>query len=682
MKALRLPLALLFLGLLVAATFTHEQWLPAVAEALGFGGGRAERPSVADEPDPAGEAGRGPGAAGADAQNRNSGENDSDADRLEADAAARKAAGGDEAGGGAPGAGKGKGAADSSKSETDEKAVEETAKEAEEAPVDVETVEGQEINPNLSGYLQRAQSRVIRGFVYDKHEREAELWVSIYIDEAEAFELRAAKRQDHKKHGVIWHFRRDNPSELNDGEKHVVRAYVYRKDRHGRTELRWSPRNVDLGRYPRGKLEEATPEKGISGYAWDPDTVKKGPCQIVIRIDGETVKEMKADLKNEELKKRRIAPVAKCAFRMDWPEVLDDGLDHTVQVFALDSESKEEYELDGSPRLVMGRSGTANAAPVGRFEICNKAVLAGWTWDADAHNGPNDVEIWIDGTLYIQISAGSKRDTLVSSRVTPDPNHGFVLTTPGLLLDGKTHTVRIYGLNYPSGVKVELDGSPKQYKMEENTVPMGGFWRADENWLRGWAADPDLGTEACEIEIYIDGKLWKRQKADNYEEWLVGSGYAPNAEHGIRIKPPDFVKDGQKHEVQILAINYPDGPAKSLGTRTIGVNSIFAGFWTSDKLLDTRAAKGLYVRSVSPWFDAYHKGVKKGDVLLEYGGVVAGVKQVKDKEGKVTTPGTMTTDFRIWLNTKKKKNDLVKFKFWRDGETYEVEIKMGQLLGR
>jgi hypothetical protein len=74
--------------------------------------------------------------------------------------------------------------------------------------------------------------------------------------------------------------------------------------------------------------------------------------------------------------------------------------------------------------------------------------------------------------------------------------------------------------------------------------------------------------------------------------------------------------------------------------------------------------------------------VKEGDVLLEYDGIVAGTAEVKDKEGNVTTPGTMTTDLRIWLNTNKKKNDLVKFKFWRDGETYEVEIKMGEIIGK
>ena len=83
------------------------------------------------------------------------------------------------------------------------------------------------------------------------------------------------------------------------------------------------------------------------------------------------------------------------------------------------------------------------------------------------------------------------------------------------------------------------------------------------------------------------------------------------------------------------------------------MNSTFPGFWTSDKLLDTRVSKGLYVSGVSPWYNAYHKGVKVGDVLLEYDGIVAGNKEVKDNDGKVTQESTMTTGFRLWLNLNK-----------------------------
>ena len=553
--------------------------------------------------------------------------------------------------------------------------------EEEPAPEPLETVEGQQINPNLGGALGEVSGKRIKGWVQDKFEPEAILYVEVQIDDQVIYNLRAEKRQDHKTLGVIWWFEELTPERLQDAEKHTVRALVYRNDQHGKTELRGSPRVKTVGNYPRGKLEEATPEKGISGYAWDPDT-SDTPINLVVRIDGETVSELKADGKNEELKKRKIAPTDTCAFNIPWPEQLGDGVEHTVQVFAIDSSTGAEHEIDGSPRVVDARSGLGNEAPFGGFDICNKVVLAGWAWDEDAGTGSIDVEVWIDDELFAQIPANSKRDTLRNSKVTPDPFHGFVTTTPTALLDGATHTIRVYALNYPSGVKVEVNGSPKQYRLEENTEPMGGFWRADDNTLRGWAADPDLNTDPCDIEIYIDGKLWQKQKADRREDWLIGSGFAPNAEHGFAIKPPDFVKDGEEHEVQILAINFPDGPPKNLGTRTIGVNSTFPGFWTGDKLLDTRIDKGLYVTNVSPWYDAYHKDVKAGDVMLEYDGIVAGVAEVKDKDGNVTTPGTMTTDFRIWLNTNKKKDDVLHFKFWRDGETYEVDIKMGEIIGK
>lgn len=547
-------------------------------------------------------------------------------------------------------------------------------------PVAVETVEGQTFNPNLRGGLDTASPARIAGWVMDKFEREAALSILVFVDEAEVAQFRATTREEHKTLGVIWRFDKEAPNALSDGEKHVVRAFVFRADQHGRTELGGSPRAVNQGSIPRGKLEEASPEKGISGYAWDPDSGKK-PVKIKVTIDGAVVAGLQANAKNEELARRKIAPTDTCAFRVDWPAILDDGVEHTVQVFATDNELGTEHEIEGSPRVVSNRSGVSNSPPIGGFDICNKSVLAGWAWDPDAGQGSSDIEIWLDGELFVQLAANSKRDQLKWSRVTPDSYHGWLLTTPGKLLDGATHTVRVYALNYPQGVKVELAGSPKQYRVEENTLPMGGYWYAAEDSLRGWAADPDLGTEACEVEVYIDGKFWQKFKADRKEDWMVGSGLAPNAEHGFFIKPPDSVKDGKEHQVQIFAVNSPDGPAANLGTRTIGVNSTFCGFWTQDKLIDTRIEKGLYVSGVSPWFDAYHKDVKVGDVLVEYGGMAAGTAEVKDKEGKITTPGTMTSDFKTWINTKKP-NDTVKFKFWRNGQTYEVEVKMGELKGQ
>lgn len=685
-KGLKWPILLLACGALVVAGFTHELWLPWVSGNLGGNkAGANHRPLTVVQNPTLDEDALDSEGVHRDAAPLSGGDREAERESTELirvdggeAGATTGAAGPNDANAGKAGAGSdvGKPAAGSG-----DAAKETPAVEPEPEPQPIETVEGQQINPNIGGALGEVSNARIKGWLQDKFEPEAALYVEILIDDKPAYELRADKRQQHKTLGVIWWFEQENPAELQDAEKHTIRALAFRKDQHGKTELRGSPRVKTVGNYPRGKLEEATPEKGISGYAWDPDSADK-PVKLVVRIDGETVSELTANGKNEELKKRKIAPTETCAFSLAWPESLNDGLEHTVQVFAVDNEAGTEHEVDGSPRVVDSRSGLANAAPFGGFDICNKVVLAGWAWDPDVATGSIDVEIWIDNELFAQVPANSKRDTLRNSKVTPDPYHGFVTTTPTALLDGATHTVRVYALNYPSGVKVELEGSPKQYRLEENTEPMGGFWAADDNTLRGWAADPDLNTEPCEIEIYIDGKLWEKRKADRHESWLIGSGFAPNAEHGFAIKPPDFVKDGETHDVQILAINYPEGPPKDLGTRTIGVNSTFCGFWTSDKLLDTRVSKGLYVTSVSPWYDAYHKGVKEGDVLLEYDGIVAGTAEAKDKDGKVTTPGTMTTDLRIWLNTNKKKDDLVKFKFWRDGETYEVEIKMGVIIGK
>jgi hypothetical protein len=682
-KGLKWPLIVLAFGVLAVAVIGHDFWLPYIQEVLNDGSNRDDGVALTDGGDPSldekalrGQEDEAEALADKTRRRGKNGGTDTEGSGSAADGATSGADGESKAGGST--SGDAVAAGDTAKAEG---AAKEEVPVPEPVPVPIETVEGQQINPNLTGGLGEVSSKRIGGWVKDKFEPETALYVKIEIDDKPCYEFKADKREEHKTEGVIWRFDVPEPSELQDTERHVVRALVYRKDQHGKTELGGSPRVKTTGNYPQGKLEEATPENGITGYAWDPDTTAK-PVRVIVRIDGETISELKADVKNEELKTRKIAPIDTCAFSVAWPNQLDDGNEHTVQVFAVDNEAGTEHEIDGSPRVVGSRSGLENAAPVGGFDICNKVVLAGWAYDPDAGTGAVDVEIWIDNELFAQIPANSKRETLFWARMTPDAFHGFITTTPTSLLDGLTHTVRVYALNHPSGVKVEVDGSPRQYRMEENTEPMGGFWAGTDNILHGWAADPDLNTEPCDLEIYIDGKLWERQKANRFESWLVGSGFAPNPEHGFLITPPESTRDGLPHAVQILAINSPEGPPKNLGTLTIGVNSTFAGFWTSDKLLDTRISKGLYVSGVSPWYDAYHKDVKVGDVLLEYGGIIAGTAEVKDKDGKVTTEGTMSAHYNAWLTKNKKQGDVVRYKFWRDGETYEVDITMGVIVGR
>lgn len=672
MKRLLLPIFVIALGLGAAAALTRGSWLPLLPMAteggsneraraasheadeqhFGVEGGNTQQPRVVTAADQ-GNGGSAKDPAGAVPVN---GGQDVSGERAKGATGSKQPKEG-----AAAAAGAGTKPAETKPSETKPK------RKGPEPPPAVETQEGKQLNASLDGYLITCTPSKIDGFAFDAEEREAEVHVSIFIDEAKAFDLKCETREQHKDHGIIWRFAKEVPDGLQDNEQHRVRAYAFRPDKPGRKELRWSPRDVRPNTFPAGKLEEASPDKGISGYAWDPDDPKT-PVTVRVRIDGEPIAELKANTKNELLLKRKIAPNDVCAFKLDWPAQLDDGRAHTVQTFAVDLATGTEIELPGSPRVIEDRGGVANKAPIGAFDICNKAVLAGWAWDEDAPTAPVQVEIWIDGELFTTISASSKRDGLAWSKVTPDPNHGWTLTTPGIVLDDKTHTIRAFALNIPAGVKVELQGSPKTYRKEENSAPMGSYWHADEQWLRGWAADPDLGTEPCEIEIYIDGKLWTRVKADMPDNSLVGTGYAPNAEHGFRIVPPDSVRDGKTHDVAIYAINFPEGPPTHLGTRTIGKNSITAGFWVQDKLVDTRIEKGLYVTSVSPWFDAYHKDVKVGDVMIEYDGKVAGEAE------------TTAAKFYEWLQTKKK-DDIVHFKFWRNGNFYECDIKLGQTIG-
>jgi hypothetical protein len=669
-RQLKWPLLLLAFGVAMAATITADEWWPVLVGEQG-----SERPTIARvqsseadeheverqrraaearrkaEAEAAREARRRKLRAEREAQARAAAEREA----AERAAAAREGARSRDQG------------SEEGSDEDGEKDAEDEDEAEEEGPI--ETVEGQLVNPNIHGRLNQATARRIRGWVQNRHDPEDPPRVEIEINEEHRFNLTAERRVEHDTLGVIWFFEQDRPPLLQEREQHVTRAFVTQPEQHGRTELAGSPRRTDPIRPPQGRVEAASPDEGITGYAWNPDRRNRA-VNVVVRAGGNIVAEGVADQTNELLRERRIAPHNNCAFRIPWPNDLHASSHGLLQVFAVDHETGEERELQGSPRSLSDLEGAGNKPPIGRFDIMNKNVVAGWAYDPDAGSAPIDVELWVDGQMVTRAVANSKRDGLANSNVTPTPYHGFVINTPTELLTGRTHTVRVYALSYPDNTRVELQGSPRQYRMEENSDPVGGFWRADENLLRGWAADPDLGLEPCEIEIYINGKLWKRTKADRREEWLVGTGHTLGPNHGFAIRPPDFVRDGEEHEVVIYAVNFPEGPPRRLGTRTIGVGSMFPGFWTNDRLRDTRIERGLQVTSVSAWHPAYHEGVQVGDVLLSWDGIEAG------------GDGTRTSDFREWLNENKEHNDRVQFTFWRDGSTYDVSIPVRRLRGR
>ncbi len=116
-----------------------------------------------------------------------------------------------------------------------------------------------------------------------------------------------------------------------------------------------------------------------------------------------------------------------------------------------------ERELSGSPYRI---GGDTNRLPYGGITFVNNGQVTGWAADPDVSPGPIQVDVFVDGAYVTRLAADQPFPALLNTRVVSEPDHAFVFTVPDAYLDGKSHTVQVFGVNQPAGVNPELQNSP------------------------------------------------------------------------------------------------------------------------------------------------------------------------------------------------------------------------------
>jgi hypothetical protein len=100
-------------------------------------------------------------------------------------------------------------------------------------------------------------------------------------------------------------------------------------------------------------------------------------------------------------------------------------------------------------------SAQTNSAPIGFFDYADCDKFAGWTCDADDYSQPLYVHFYIDGpagtgTYLFNTVANTSRE--VAPACGGIGSHGFYVSPPTSIKDGKPHTIYAYAINVPVGV--------------------------------------------------------------------------------------------------------------------------------------------------------------------------------------------------------------------------------------
>ncbi len=117
----------------------------------------------------------------------------------------------------------------------------------------------------------------------------------------------------------------------------------------------------------------------------------------------------------------------------------------------------------------------------------------------------------------------------------------------------------------------------------QNHLPIGFLDYIDENGGYGWAYDAGAGTQAIDVHIYVDGRLYQVVTANQSRPDLVQAGVCPNPEHGFSFS---FVGINMnlRHEVIVYAINFGGGANPSLTNTPAFVGTFYSGNATISNL--------------------------------------------------------------------------------------------------
>jgi hypothetical protein len=245
-------------------------------------------------------------------------------------------------------------------------------------------------------------------------------------------------------------------------------------------------------------------------------------------------------------------------FNIATPLRLQDGNSHTVNVRFESSTT----DLTNSPAASFVCQRPPSPDFVGFVEHLGCDSISGWAAARTAipptgsvsvqlREGSNLINVYFANLLRPDVAA------FLGETGTDAGKHGFSITTPQVLKDGRPHFVQVT-FNPPiGGVNNDgnLSGSP--VTLTCGTPPPPIFTGSVEHWgcdgITGWAADKNQLNSPINIFLY-DGQIPIETIAANQFRADIASLLGDNGLHGFAISIPQSIVDGNPH---LLGLRFP-----------------------------------------------------------------------------------------------------------------------------
>jgi hypothetical protein len=293
-------------------------------------------------------------------------------------------------------------------------------------------------------------------------------------------------------------------------------------------------------------------ERRLLGWARDPQQ-PDGHAMVEIRIDGDPVAILKANLDDEEGGPGR-------GFAWTPGKHLIDGKAHEVRVRILG----EDGELKGSPANL-------DFSPPPPVLKCHLAPpkggrIWGWAWDKADPDARQEVQILVDGQPAAILTADQFNEALVRKGMG-DGCHSFDWTVDPRFADGREHRLSalVQGIEIggsPATIQLApqprsgqsstparvTPGKPSKAKGSQKELK-GSLDPVLDLQVAGWVRDKAEPGARLKVEILIDGERQAILIADQFRRSLRERGY-DDTRHGYVWTLDRRFADGRPHHVE------------------------------------------------------------------------------------------------------------------------------------
>lgn len=391
----------------------------------------------------------------------------------------------------------------------------------------------------------------VSGYVFDRMNPDEPVVLEILVDGEPIAELRADEvrsGQSETSRPVNCGFQWSVPVGLRDGVSRRINIRV-KDSGHlllgNGAPLKYSPATRNQAT-PRLKKALSLSPGPVWTTGWAVDAESDEPLAVELFVDGQRVGETLAGQYGPDLDSNPQYGFtnAHTRFSFPTPRAAADGWMHEFRLHV--------KSWGGSqPKNAVVK--WARGDCFGHLDKCEGTRVSGWVAFRDEPDRKRflvPVEVFLDGALIGQCFLGELRPDVAESASQ------FAYGFQGDL------GCEILGNVSVRFEEVDLKGSPKLVAPVQKLE--GRVDRVDRSSISGWATDVNRSDEKVELELRIDGHLIHRFKAtESRPDVRKALGLAsPNV--GFSIPTPEFVRDGEKHLIEVRFFASQD-PLKGSG---------------------------------------------------------------------------------------------------------------------